>query len=157
VASQPPEFFPSLALPDLAGETRPLANAWASGPALILLGHSGCDTTRFALPFVDRLHRRRGPGTAVAAVLQDEPEAARDLKQRLGLGVPVLLEPPPYALAAALGLSTVPTLFQVAPSGRIEAAVEAFRRDGLERAARRLGVAGPLFTADDRAPELRPG
>ena len=154
---EPPGVFPSLALRDLEGGTRSLASTWASGPGLVLVGHSGCDTTRFALPFVDRLHRRRGPGASVAAVLQDEPADARELKERLGLGLPVLLEPPPYPLAAALGLATVPTAFLVAPDGRIEAAVEAFRRDGLERAALRLGVTGPLFTAEDRAPELRPG
>ena len=146
-----------MALADLHGGPRPLAGAWSSGPALILIGHGGCDTTRFTLPFVDRLHRRRGPGTAVSVVLQDEPEDARQLKDRLGLDVPLLLEPAPYALAAALGLTVVPTLFQVAPGGRIEAAVEAFQRDGLEQAALRLGVDGPLFTAEDRAPVSRPG
>lgn len=146
-----------MSLPDLAGETRPLSATWADGPALILVGHTGCDTTRFTLPFVDRVHRRREPATSVTVVLQDEPEAARELKERLGLDLPVLLEPAPYALAAALRLTTVPTLYQVGPDGRIEAAVEAFQRDGLEQGARRLGVAGPLFTPEDRAPVSRPG
>jgi hypothetical protein len=148
--------FPALSLSDAAGMARPLSDVWASGPALVLVGHSGCDTTRFALPFVDRVHRRRETG-GVAVVLQDEPEAARDLVARLGLDVPVLLEPAPYPLASALGLTVVPTLYQLAPGGGVEASIEAFQREGLERAAARLGVAGPLFTAEDRVPVHRPG
>lgn len=157
MAFAPPASFPAVTLRDLAGQPWPVPLAWSSGPALFVLGHGDCPTSRFTLPFVDRIHRRRGPGTAVAAILQDEPEAARELKAQLDLGLPVLLEPPPYDLAAALGLATVPTVFVVDRDGRIELVVEAFQRDGLERAARRLGVAGSLFAEGDNAPELRPG
>lgn len=153
----PRDTFPERALPDLSGESRPLASLWSTGPALILIGHSGCDTTRFALPFVDRVHRRCSPGTSVAAVLQDDPGDARALAERLGLGLPVLLEPSPYTLSAAVGLTTVPTLFHVEAGGRIEGVLEAFRRDELAEIARGLGVAGPLFTPEDHAPALRPG
>jgi hypothetical protein len=152
----PPTTLPSLDLADPSGRVRPLGDTWASGPALVLVGHTGCDTTRFTLPFVDRIHRRRGVG-GVAVVLQDEPEAARELIGRLGLQAPVLLETAPYPLASALGLTVVPTLYLVAPGGAVEATVEAFQRDALERAAARLGVEGPLFSADDGAPSSRPG
>jgi hypothetical protein len=152
----PSAALPPLALPDPSGRPHRLAEAWADGPAVVLVGHSGCDTTRFTLPFVDRLHRRRGAGT-VLVVLQDEPDAARELAGRLGLDVPVLLEPAPYPLASALELSVVPTLFQVGQGGAVEAAVEAFQRDAFERAAQRLGLAGPLFTAGDGVPVSRPG
>jgi len=151
-----PETLPSVSLSDPEGRVHALSDAWASGPALVLVGHSGCDTTRFTLPYVDRIHRRRGLG-GVAVVLQDEPGAARELTERLGLEVPVLLEAAPYPFASALGLTVVPTLYQVAPGGRIEAASEAFQREALEQAAARLGVAGPLFTADDGVPISRPG
>lgn len=153
MAFAPPERFPAESLRDLDGVERPLAGAWSGRPALVLVGHSGCDTTRFTLPFVDRLHRAGG---SAIAVLQDSAEDARALKARLGLELPILLEPAPYALAGALDLTTVPTLFQVAPDGRIESAAEAFRRDALDAAAQRLGVASP-FTPRDAAPELRPG
>ncbi|HET9317457.1 MAG TPA: hypothetical protein VFQ51_17830, partial [Vicinamibacteria bacterium] len=69
-----PGTLPPLRLSDPAGHVRALSDAWASGPALVLVGHSGCDTTRFTLPFVDRVHRRRSRG-GVELVLQDEPDA----------------------------------------------------------------------------------
>lgn len=149
--------FPALALPDLEGIPRPLSEAWADGEALVLIGHRSCKTTRQTLPYLDRIHRRRGSGRAVRLVLQDDPETARDLVRDLGLEVPVRLEGDPYPLAAELELVAVPTLFVVGRDGRIAAMSEAFSRKDLEAFAARLGVEGPLFEADDPSPAFRPG
>lgn len=154
---RPQRRFPSLALPDLEGALRPLAAAWAEGEALIAVGHHECRTTREALPFLDRIHRRRRAGTGTLLVLQDDAEAARALVSELGLGVPVRLEPHPYPLAKAIGLGVVPTLFLVERDGAIARVSEGFRRSDLEALAKRLGVAGPLFAPDDLAPAFRPG
>jgi hypothetical protein len=149
--------FPGLALPDLEGVERSLTEAWREGPALLLIGHRDCKTTRQTLPYVDRIHRRRPPGTMVLAVLQDDPETARGLVASLGLAFPVRLDPDPYRLAAALELQAVPTLFLVGSEGSIEAVSEGFVRADLEAFATRLGVDGPVFTPEDKAPALRPG
>ena len=149
--------FPSLALPDLEGALRPLAAAWAEGEALIAVGHHECRTTREALAFVDRIHRRRRAGTGVLLVLQDDARAARAFVSELGLDVPVRLEPDPYPLAKAIGLDVVPTLFLVERDGGIAVVSEGFRRSDLEALAKRLGVAGSLFGPDDVAPAFRPG
>src|SRR5687768_8139344 len=106
----PPNPFPAHSLPDLEGVQRPLTMSWSEGPALILVGHRDCATTRLTLPFVDRLYQRRPAGASVVAVLQDEPAAALDLMADLGLTMPLLLEPDPYPLAAELGLRAAPTL-----------------------------------------------
>ena len=102
--------YPRLALERLTGGVRSLETAWAGGGALILHGHRNCKTTRQTLPFVDRIHRRKGKGT-VLAVLQDDRETAEALVREQGLDLPVLLESDPYPLAAALSLEVVPTLF----------------------------------------------
>lgn len=148
--------FPDVELRDAEGAPRRLAEAWASGPALVILGHRNCKTTREALTFVERIHARRGDGT-VLAVLQDDAETARTLVSQLRLTLPVRLEPDPYPLAAALGVTTVPTLFLIGESGVIESVSEALRRADLEAFGERLGVKGPLFTAEDRLPALKPG
>jgi hypothetical protein len=148
--------FPRLALRDLGGRSRPLDEAWSGGNALVLIGHGDCQTTRLSIPYLDRIHRRRARGE-VRLVLQDDAEAARALVAELGLGLPVLLDEDPYPLAEALALVTVPTLFLLDGDGRIARASEAFSRADLEAVAERLGVAGPLFTAEDRAPAFRPG
>jgi hypothetical protein len=152
-----PDLFPTLRLPGLDGREHALSEAWKAGPALIFVGHSGCDTSRFTLPYVERLHRGRSPSSTVRAVLQDQPADARALADRLGLTLPVLLDPEPYPLVSALGLRLVPMVFLVGEGGRVEQVSEAFRRDDLEAFAARLGARAPLFRPDDKVPALRPG
>ncbi len=149
--------FPEMALPDLEGTARPLADAWAKGPALLILGHGDCKTTRDALPFVDRIHRRKDGAATALMILQDGAETARELRAELGLELPVRLETDPYPFFQRLGIETVPTLVLVGADGVVRRVSEAFRRDDLEAFAEALGVPAPLFTAVDRAPALRPG
>jgi hypothetical protein len=146
-----------MALPDLEGVPRPIEELWAAGEALLLIGHRDCKTTRQTIPFVDRIHRRRGPGHAVLVVLQDDTATARALADDLRLDVPIRLEADPYPLAAELGLAVVPTLFLVRADGTIAKTTEAFYRADLEEYAARLGVTPPLFTPEDKAPVMTPG
>ena len=150
-----PARFPALALPALAGGARDLSRVVR--PTLVSLGHGECPTTRLLLPYVERIHHARRPGTDVIVVLQDTPEDARALAGELLLKVPILLDEEPYALGAALATDTVPLSLVVAPGGRIEHAWPAFRRRDLAEAAALFGVSAPFFAADDPAPELRPG
>jgi hypothetical protein len=148
--------FPELELADLDGVVRPLREAWRDGEALVLIGHGDCSTTRLALPFFERIHRRRTRGTALL-LLQDDLQAARELQAELGLGVPIRLEPAPYALAAELRLEAVPTLVLVDGGGRIVRTSVGFDREVLQELAAHMGVDGPLFAPADRAPAFRPG
>jgi hypothetical protein len=148
-----PGAFPALTLPALEGAPRDLSRA--AGPALVVLGHGECETTRLLLPFAERIHRGRRAGTEVVVVLQDTPEDARALVREMRLLAPVLLDPAPWRLGAALRVRTVPLTLLVR-AGLIEEAWPAFRRADLERAAAAVGVS-PLFAPDDVAPALRPG
>ena len=152
----PPNPFPTHSLPDLDGVQRPLTMSWREGPALIVVGHRDCATTRLALPFVDRLYQRRPAGASVVTVLQDDHASARALMADLGLTMPVLLEADPYPLASELKLRSAPTLMLVGEDGLIARAGEGFSRDDLEAFSLALGIGGPLFSPDDTAPLRRP-
>jgi hypothetical protein len=155
---QPPNPFPHLSLPDLAGSERAFVTAWTARPAIFLVGHRDCATTRMTLPFVDRIHRRRPADASVIAILQDEPDSARELRRDLDLALPVLVEADPFPVAAELGMRSVPTVFLVGIDGKIVRASEGFRRDDLEAMAQAIGMVGPLFTeADAGVPARRPG
>lgn len=149
--------FPPLTLADREGRPLALAASWAQGPALILVGHRDCKTTRETLPHVERIHRRCGEDASVLAVLQDDPGTAGALASQLGLALPIALDRDPYPLAQALSLEVVPALYLVERGGAIAALSEGFRRADLERFAARLGVDGALFGADERVPVFRPG
>jgi hypothetical protein len=109
------------------------------------------------LPFLERIQRRRAPGHGVLAVLQDDADTARALARDLGLETPIRIDEDPYPLVAALGLEVVPTLFLISRDGTILQTTEAFHRADLEGYAARLGVEGPLFTPEDKAPAMKPG
>jgi hypothetical protein len=149
--------FPRLALPDLEAAPRELSLCWQRGEALVVIGHKNCKTTRQTLPYVDRIWRRRAEPHGVLAILQDPPADARELRAKLALALPLLLEADPYPLAHALQLATVPTLFLVDRAGQIAGLSEGFVRKDLEAFADRLGVAAPLFTPEDKAPAMKPG
>jgi hypothetical protein len=146
--------FPRLPLADLEG--REASPDWAKAPSLVILGHRNCKTTRETLRYVDRIHARRQVGS-VFAILQDDPEGARELLAEYGFMLPVRLERDPYPVAAALGVTTVPTLFLVDVDGRVASLSEAFERTALDTFAARLGVPAPLFTSEDKAPAFKPG
>jgi hypothetical protein len=146
--------FPKMDLPDLNGTPRTIV---AAAGSCVAIGHSDCGTTRLVLPYLKRMHERRGPGTAVILILQDSPTAARELVSEQGLENPVLLEADPYPLSDELGLTTVPTLFLVSAAGVVESACEGFQRAAIEDLAERLGIEAPFFLPGDTAPAMRPG
>lgn len=153
----PGSVFPDRPLPGLSGGTLRLSDFWREGAALVAVGHGDCATTRLALPYVDRIHRRRGPGAAVVLVLQEDPRSAAELVGDLGLTAPAGLDEDPYALSAALGLGTVPTLLLVGRDGVVSKVFEGFSRRDLEQLARDVGVSGALFAPEDEGPAFRPG
>ena len=146
--------FPDRALPDPAGRQHRVSEAWAGGPALVVVGHADCGTTRLALPGLQRLHER---GARVAVILQDEPEQARALAAELALSLPIRLDRHPYALSAELDLESVPAQHLVGRDGRVIRASQGWSRDELEAFARDLGLAEPLFAPDEAGPRYRPG
>jgi peroxiredoxin len=151
------EPFPDVLLQDVDGHARRLSEYWSLGPTLVVMGHSGCDTTRFTLPHAERLHSRRAAGASVVVVLQDTPDAARAQQAKYHLTVPILLEADPYPLAAALALEGVPTLYLVGKDGRVQSTSDAFRRAAMEGYADALGVPAPLYGEGEKVPALRPG
>jgi hypothetical protein len=125
----------------------------AGGPTLLVIGHMNCKTSKQTLPFIDRIHR---DGGRAVAMLQDSPEDAAAGLAKLGLTLPFLCERNPYALSAAIGLVTVPTLLFIEADGTVALTSEAFRRPDIEAFAERLGAPKPVI-ANDTMPGFKPG
>ncbi|MEO8501734.1 MAG: hypothetical protein ABI565_12515 [Vicinamibacteria bacterium] len=125
----------------------------AGGPTLVVIGHKNCKTTRQTLPFIDRIHR---DGGRAMALMQDTPEEAKEALAKLGLILPFISEPTPYALSTAIGIVTVPTLLFIEADGTVALTSEAFRRPDIEAFALRLGAPKPVI-ANDTMPGFKPG
>jgi hypothetical protein len=151
----PVTVFPAAPLFALTGA--PAALPLGPAGVLVMVGHGDCDTSRLALRHLQALHARRTAPLEVAAVLQDEPGAARALVEELGLTFPVLLDRDPYPLGSGLSLEGVPTTLLLGPEGAVREVNEGLRRSDFERYAGLLGVPAPAFAEGQAPPALRPG
>jgi hypothetical protein len=89
-------------------------------------------------------------------MLQDSPEDAAAGLAKLGLTLPFFCECNPYALSAAIGIMTVPTLLFIEADGTVALTSEAFRRPDIEAFALRLGAPKPVIE-NDTMPGFKPG
>ncbi len=126
---------------------------YEGGATLVIIGHMNCKTSKQTLPFIDQIHK---DGGRAVAMLQDSPEDAAAGLAKLGLTLPYFCERNPYALSAAIGIVTVPTLLFIEADGTVALTSEAFRRPDIEAFALRLGAPKPVI-ANDTMPGFKPG
>jgi len=157
------ESAPSLSLPDVEGQTHSLTQALAKGPVLLAFFKVGCPTCQYAFPFIERLHRQfAGHGAAFWGISQDDQAASRDFASEYGLSFPILIDRKPYQTSDDYGVGYTPTLFLVAPDGKVKLTGDGFSKQDLIQTQKwlshSLSVApGDLFLPGERVPEFKPG
>jgi len=130
---------------------------------LILFTKSSCPTCRWAAPHFQRLRDVAADlPLEVVTVAQDDEPAEAAFAEEFGVAGPVALEASPWSLAAAYGLTTVPTAVLVDDRGRVAGVSAGFARDDLAEvvasAASAAGRPAPaLFREEEAVPVFRPG
>ncbi|NNF63805.1 MAG: redoxin family protein [Acidimicrobiia bacterium] len=127
-------------------------------PTLLIVFKRSCPTTKIAMP-VYQHWAGYGPEVAVIGVSQDSKEETAEFFDEVGVDLPVVYDPPPYALSASLDLQSVPSLLLV------EDGVVTWRGEGWQTAtavslAERLAsIAGsePILVGADDLPPWKPG
>ncbi len=154
---------PAFELFDLKGERYRLQEGLARGPLLIAFFKVACPTCQYAFPFVERIHRQFvDPGAQVWGISQDDVESSRGFAERYGVTFPILIDEPPYAASRAYGVRFTPTLFLVDSNGHISLSSDGFSKSDLIEIQKRLAqhysqTVPPLFRADEKVPEYKPG
>lgn len=157
--AQAPTF--TLDTPD--GQPHSLAEALPRGPVLAVFFKTTCGTCDLIFPYLNRfIEGYGGDGWHLWAISQDGPDRSRDYADRYGARFPVLVDAPGWAVSQAYDPPATPTLFLIAPDGRIEETSAGFSKDDLNSLARRLAahLGRPTVTvagADDGQPSFRPG
>jgi peroxiredoxin len=139
-------------------ESAELAKLLASGPILLAFFKSTCPVCQMTLPFLQRIHQGRAPGSyQVYGVSQDDASTTREFVQEFGIGFPMLLdtEESGYPASNAYGLSHVPSLFLVQPDGAIAWSGEGFHKKEFLALAAQAGV--DPFQPDENVPEWKAG
>lgn len=132
----------------------------ADGPRAVVFYKVTCPTCQLAAPKLQALEDAyRG---RVLGIGQDPPERLEAFGATYEMPLPAVSDGPPYDLSNAYGVRTVPTTYVIDADGRVADVVEAWDRDGLNRAsgvlAELIGEA-PVWVSDpaDGLPAFKPG
>ena len=128
------------------------------GPVLLAFFKSTCPVCQMTLPFLERIHRGRAPGSMeIYGVSQDDAETTQEFAGYFGIDFPLLLdtEETGYPASNAYGLSHVPTMFLIAKDGTIEWSLEGFVKREFVAVAAQAGVAP--FGEGENVPEWKAG
>ncbi len=162
-ALTPGKSAPEISLNTTSGKKLSLSDALKKGPVLAAFFKVSCPTCQFTFPFLERMHEAyAGQNFAVWGVSQNDPRDSREFMSTFGVQFPVLVDESGFPASNKYGLTNVPTLFLIAPGGKIQATSVGFTKADMERmaaeAARASGKpAVPLFKSGEDVPEYKPG
>jgi peroxiredoxin len=155
---------PDFSLPLLQGGKFSLQQALKQGPVLLAFFKSSCPVCQFSLPYVERLFQAYGNQNAsVVAVSQDDVATTKAFAKEFRLTLPIALDDTArYPVSNAYGLTNVPTLFLVRPSGEIEISCVGWSRQDIEQMGRELAQAGqstpvPIIHKGEAVPDFKAG
>ncbi len=154
---------PGFSLKALDGKEYSLAPLLERGPVVLAFFKISCPVCQFTFPFLQRLFERYGSDSvSFLGVSQDDARDTKEFNQEYGIKFPTLIDEPGYPASNAYGLTNVPTIFLVAPDGRIKVQCTGFSKGDLEKIAAELSQhraqpPAPLFSNNEVVPDYKPG
>ena len=131
---------PDFTLPTVDGHQLSLQEALGHGPVVLIFFKVGCPTCQYAFPFFERMYQAsRGTGVSFIGVSQDDLKHTQTFLKQFGSSFPVALDDPAnYTVSNAYGLTNVPTLFYIDPSGEIEISSVSWSKSDIEAISARI-------------------
>ena len=154
---------PPVELPTVDGRRRSLLADLSQGPVLLVFWKTTCRTCDLTFPYLNKLVLAYGEsGWRLWAVSQDPPKQSAEYGRRFHVLGEVLVDGEGWPASLAYDPSATPTLYLVAPDGRVEAVSVAFNKEELNDVSRRLAAhlgREPVTVAEpgDGNPDFRPG
>jgi peroxiredoxin len=154
---------PRFTLDTVDGHTYDLAEALSRGSVLAVFFKTTCGTCDLLFPYLNHfIDGYGGEGWHLWAISQDGADRSRDYARRHEVRFPVLVDGPGWPVSSAYDPPATPTLFLIAPDGRVEETSAGFSKDDLNGISRRLAahLGRPPLTvaeANDGRPSFRPG
>ncbi len=156
---------PDFTLPTVDGKQISLTEALKKGPVLLAFFKVSCPVCQYALPFFERVFQaNRDNKVTVLGVSQDNAKNTQAFLREFGVTLPVALDDSSnsYRVSSAYGLTNVPSVFLVAPSGEIEVSSVGWSKRDAEAINQRLAEyrqqkPTPLWRAGESVQEFRAG
>ena len=159
----PGRTAPNFSLKSLDGREVSLSSLLQSGPAVVAFFKISCPVCQFTFPFLQRIHERfTGKNVSIIGISQDDPISTKEFNRELGVKFPTLLDDDGYPVSNAYGLTNVPTIFLIAPDGKVTVNCMGFDKAALEKITQELAqhekiASAPLFLPDEVVPAYKPG
>ena len=113
---------PDFKLPTIDGHEFSLSQALKKGPVVLAFFKVSCPVCQYAFPYFERMYQaNRDAKVTFIGMSQDDAKKTDAFLKQYGVSFPVALDDSKnYAVSNAYGLTNVPTLFYIDPSGEIE-------------------------------------
>jgi peroxiredoxin len=155
---------PEFTLPTVDGRQVSLHELLKKGPVVLAFFKVGCPVCQYAFPYYERMYQaNRDAKVSFIGISQDDAKKTEAFLKQFGATFPVALDDPKnYAASNAYGLTNVPTLFYINPSGEIEIASVSWSKADVEAvnaklAENRRQPAPTLWQQGEDVREYRPG
>lgn len=154
---------PEFSLKALDGKQYSLASLLERGPVVLAFFKISCPVCQFTFPFLQRIAERiTEQSGSIVGVSQDDARSTKEFTAEYGGTFRTLVDSPGYPVSNAYGLTNVPTVFLIAPGGKVKLNFTGFDKAGLEQIAAELSghgkaTAAPLFRPDEVVPAYKPG
>jgi peroxiredoxin len=155
---------PDFTLPTMDGKRFSLKEALARGAVLAAFFKISCPVCQFAFPFLERIFKSYGNrNVTMVGISQNDKKATAGFIKEYGVTFPVLLDDTnSYPASNAYGLTNVPSLFWIAPDGRIEISSVGWNRKEIDEISQKAGetpgtTPPNIFRPDENVPEFRAG
>jgi len=154
---------PTFSLQSTDGRELNLADALKKGPVVAAFFKVSCPTCQFAAPFLERLHETYGGEKfTLWGISQDDAADTREFCQELGIEFPALIDDNGYPVSNQYGITNVPSVFLIAPDGKIQESSVGFSKKDLEKiaaaAAKATGTPpASFFKPGEVIPDIKPG
>lgn len=157
---------PAFSLKGLDGKEYSLAALLEhGGPVLAAFYKVSCPVCQFTFPFLERLYKRYGNGSAtIFGISQDDAAATKAFAKEYGITFPMALDEKQkeYPASNAYGLTNVPSIFLIETDGSVKVACIGFDKKDLESIASALAereklAPAPLFKTTESVPDHKPG
>jgi peroxiredoxin len=171
-ALKPGTMAPDFSLPTVVsgkdsgkdGGNFSLQAALKRGPALAVFFKISCPTCQYTFPYLERLHQAHGDKkiTIVGISQNNQTDTARFLEE-YGVTFRTLIDDPDgYAVSNSYGLTNVPTLFLIAPDGKIEQTSVGWVKQEVEEINQKLAAGQqalplPIFRPGEVVSDFRAG
>lgn len=154
---------PAFTLHGTRGETFSLADALKKGPVVAAFFKISCPVCQFTFPFLERLHQAHsGDAVSFIGISQDNQRDTKEFLAEYGITFSGVADEDGYPVSNQYGLTTVPTLFLIAPDGKVKVSSVGFCKADMEKIAKELGDVfrknpASVFLPSEMVPDYKPG